>query len=78
MALPEDQPYKVNFNGRVYSFTKEELIGNNEFNSGVYAFNYKILINLVNQLSSNNAQGEIYITDLISLFNKKNSYSNGS
>jgi bifunctional UDP-N-acetylglucosamine pyrophosphorylase/glucosamine-1-phosphate N-acetyltransferase len=72
MALPEDQLYKVNFNGRVYSFSKEELIGNNEFNSGVYAFNYKILINLVNHLSSNNAQGEVYITDLISLFNKNN------
>ena len=72
MALPEDQLYKVNFNGRVYSFTQEELIGNNEFNSGVYAFNYKILINLVNHLSSNNAQGEVYITDLISLFNKNN------
>jgi bifunctional UDP-N-acetylglucosamine pyrophosphorylase/glucosamine-1-phosphate N-acetyltransferase len=72
MALPADQLYKVNFNGRVYSFTKEELIGNNEFNSGVYAFNYKILINLVKHLSSNNAQGEVYITDLISLFNKNN------
>jgi bifunctional UDP-N-acetylglucosamine pyrophosphorylase / glucosamine-1-phosphate N-acetyltransferase len=72
MALPADQPYKVNFNGRLYSFTQEELIGNNEFNSGVYAFNYKILINLVNQLSSNNAQAEVYITDLISLFNKNN------
>ena len=72
MALPPDQPYNVNFNGRVYSFTKDELIGNNEFNSGVYAFNYKILIDMVSHLSSNNAQGEIYITDLISLFNKNN------
>ena len=72
MALPEGQKYKTNFNGRIYAFTKEELIGNNEFNSGVYSFNYKILINLVNQLSSNNAQGEVYITDLISLFNKNN------
>ena len=48
------------------------MIENNEFNSGVYAFKYKKLIELVNQLSSNNAQNEIYITDLISLFNKKN------
>jgi bifunctional UDP-N-acetylglucosamine pyrophosphorylase / glucosamine-1-phosphate N-acetyltransferase len=72
MALPVNQLYKVNYNGRSYSFTREELIGNNEFNSGVYAFSYKILINLVNHLSSNNAQGEVYITDLISLFNKNN------
>ena len=73
IALPDSQMYKTNFNGRIYAFTKEELIGNNEFNSGVYSFNYKILIKLVNQLSSNNAQGEVYITDLISLFNKNNS-----
>ena len=72
MVLPADQLYKVIFNGRFYSFTKDELIGNNEFNSGVYAFNYKILINMINHLSSNNAQGEVYITDLISLFNKNN------
>jgi N-acetylglucosamine-1-phosphate uridyltransferase (contains nucleotidyltransferase and I-patch acetyltransferase domains) len=72
MALPDDQMYKVNFNGKVYTFSKKELIGNNEFNSGVYAFNYKILVSLVNQLSSNNVQGEVYITDLISLFNKNN------
>jgi bifunctional UDP-N-acetylglucosamine pyrophosphorylase/glucosamine-1-phosphate N-acetyltransferase len=72
MALSADQLYKVNFNGRIYSFTREELIENNEFNSGVYAFNYKKLVSLVNQLSSNNAQGEVYITDLISLFNKNN------
>ncbi|MDR3666873.1 MAG: NTP transferase domain-containing protein [Ignavibacteriaceae bacterium] len=72
LALPADQLYKVNFNGNVYSFSQKELIDNNEFNSGVYAFNYKILISLVNQISSNNAQGEIYITDLISLFNQNN------
>jgi bifunctional UDP-N-acetylglucosamine pyrophosphorylase / glucosamine-1-phosphate N-acetyltransferase len=72
MALPEGQSYKTNFNGRIYSFSKEELVKNNEFNSGVYSFKYKKLINLVNQLSSNNAQAEVYITDLISLFNKNN------
>jgi bifunctional UDP-N-acetylglucosamine pyrophosphorylase / glucosamine-1-phosphate N-acetyltransferase len=72
MALSEGQMYKTNFNGRLYSFSKEELVENNEFNSGVYSFKYKILINLVNQLSSNNAQAEVYITDLISLFNKNN------
>jgi bifunctional UDP-N-acetylglucosamine pyrophosphorylase / glucosamine-1-phosphate N-acetyltransferase len=72
MALPDNKPYKVNFKGRIYSFTKEELLGINEFNSGVYAFNYKILLSLVNNLSSNNAQGEVYITDLIAIFNKHN------
>lgn len=71
LSLPEDKPYKVVFNGRTYSFTKKELIENHEFNSGVYAFKYKKLTELVNQLSNENVQNEIYITDLISLFNKK-------
>ncbi len=69
LSLSSEKPYKVNFNGKTYSYTKEELINNNEFNSGVYAFNYKKLFEQVKHISSNNAQNEIYITDLISLFN---------
>lgn len=74
LSLPEEKHYKVSFNGKTYSFTKKELIENPEFNSGVYAFKYDKLSRLVNKLSSENVQNEIYITDLISLFNK-NSYS---
>ena len=70
LALPDDKTYKVNFNGKVYPFSRKELIENNEFNSGVYAFKYKKLRSLINTITGNNAQGEIYITDLISLFNK--------
>jgi bifunctional UDP-N-acetylglucosamine pyrophosphorylase/glucosamine-1-phosphate N-acetyltransferase len=74
LSLNPDKKYKLNFNGRTYSYTKEELINNNEFNSGVYAFNFKKLSEQVKNISSDNAQNEIYITDLISLFNK-NGYS---
>ena len=74
LTLSADKPYKVIFNGRTYSYTKEELIKNNEFNSGVYAFNYKKLFEKASLISSDNAQNEIYITDLISIFNK-NGYS---
>jgi len=70
LSLKEDEPYIVEFNKRTYSFSKCELVENREFNSGVYAFNYKKLIKLINQLSSNNVQNEIYITDLIALFNQ--------
>lgn len=71
-ALPEDKPYSVVYNNKTYEFTKKELIENNEFNSGVYAFKFPKLAELINSLSSNNVQNEIYITDLISLFNKRN------
>jgi bifunctional UDP-N-acetylglucosamine pyrophosphorylase / glucosamine-1-phosphate N-acetyltransferase len=69
LALPADKPYRLEFNKRFYSYTREELINNNEFNSGVYAFRYSKLIELIGKLSSNNVQNEIYITDLIALFN---------
>jgi len=72
LSLSESEPYNVKFNNKTYSYSKNELIENNEFNSGVYAFKYKKLIELINSITSNNVQNEIYITDLISLFNKKN------
>jgi bifunctional UDP-N-acetylglucosamine pyrophosphorylase/glucosamine-1-phosphate N-acetyltransferase len=71
LALDDNKPYRIKYNGRTYSYTKKELIENNEFNSGVYAFDFKKLSSLINSLSSNNVQNEIYITDMISLFNKK-------
>jgi bifunctional UDP-N-acetylglucosamine pyrophosphorylase/glucosamine-1-phosphate N-acetyltransferase len=69
-GLDDNEPYILTFNGRQYSYSKRELIENNEFNSGVYAFDYKKLNELSPKLSTNNAQKEIYITDLIDLFNK--------
>jgi bifunctional UDP-N-acetylglucosamine pyrophosphorylase/glucosamine-1-phosphate N-acetyltransferase len=76
-ALSEDVPYKLSYRNKTYSYTKQELIETKEFNSGVYAFDYKKLIELIDKISSNNAQNEIYITDLIGLFNKKG-YSVGA
>ncbi len=77
LALPDDKPYEVTYRSQKYSYTKKELIETNEFNSGVYAFDYKKLVELINNISSNNAQNEIYITDLIALFNQKG-YSVGA
>jgi dTDP-glucose pyrophosphorylase len=63
--------------GEISGYTKDELLKTTEFNSGVYAFDYKKLVELINNISSNNAQNEIYITDLIELFNQKG-YSVGA
>jgi bifunctional UDP-N-acetylglucosamine pyrophosphorylase / glucosamine-1-phosphate N-acetyltransferase len=70
LALDENNPYKLKYSGKEYFYSKEELINNNEFNSGVYAFKYKNLKELIGNLSSDNVQKEIYITDLIDLFNR--------
>jgi bifunctional UDP-N-acetylglucosamine pyrophosphorylase/glucosamine-1-phosphate N-acetyltransferase len=71
LGLKEKEPYKVKFADREYSYTKKELLENNEFNSGVYAFKFDKLIELITELQSNNVQNEIYITDLIGMFNQK-------
>ncbi len=70
LNIDDKKPIVRKFNGRNYSFTKEELINNNEFNSGVFAFKYEHLVKQINKIKSDNVQGEIYITDLIALFNK--------
>jgi len=69
LALPDDRPYAVTYRERVFEYSKRELIENREFNSGVYAFRFKELMSVIYELTSDNAQNEIYITDLIALFN---------
>jgi bifunctional UDP-N-acetylglucosamine pyrophosphorylase/glucosamine-1-phosphate N-acetyltransferase len=71
LALPDDKLYTVSYKGKEYYYTKEELINNNEYNSGVFAFKYGKLVEMIVKLKSNNVQSEIYLTDLIALFNEK-------
>lgn len=77
LALSDEALYTVDYKNKKYGYTKTELLEINEYNSGVYAFNYDKLKLLINQLTSDNAQNEIYITDLIYLFNK-NGFSVGA
>lgn len=77
LALDDDFLYTVEYRNKKYGYTKLELLEINEYNSGVYAFNFNKLKLLINQLTSDNAQNEIYITDLIYLFNK-NGFSVGA
>ncbi len=69
LAIKENKKYKTNFGGREYSFSKKELLENREYNSGVFAFKFLPLSKLIGEIRSNNAQNEIYITDLIAIFN---------
>jgi len=69
LALDDKKPYKINFRGNELYLTKEELLSNREFNAGVYAFKIGPLLRFINKLKPDNIQGEIYITDLIKIFN---------
>lgn len=70
LNLPEDKPYVVEYKGRKYSFSKDDLLQIKEFNAGVYSFKSEHLTKLITELKSDNVQKEIYITDMISIFNK--------
>ncbi len=69
ISIDKKKAYLTKYKGKQYKFSKAELIANNEFNSSVYAFKYKPLAQLIHKIESNNAQKEIYLTDLIGLFN---------
>jgi bifunctional UDP-N-acetylglucosamine pyrophosphorylase/glucosamine-1-phosphate N-acetyltransferase len=69
LALPLDKPYAVKYNGRTYSFSRDQLLEITEFNTGVYAFKSDKLTKHIGELSADNVQGELYITDLIAIFN---------
>ncbi|OGG57247.1 MAG: hypothetical protein A3F84_13270 [Candidatus Handelsmanbacteria bacterium RIFCSPLOWO2_12_FULL_64_10] len=71
LALPDDAPYEVEHRGRVYRFTRQALIETREFNTSVYAFKGPPLKAHIDELTAENAQGEIYFTDLIRLFNQR-------
>ena len=68
LSLKDD--YEINFHDRRYRFTREELLNIEEFNGGVYAFKGDKLSEYIGKLTADNIQGEFYLTDLISIFNR--------
>jgi len=70
LALDPQEKYVVEYNGRRYGFTREELLAIREFNAGVYAFQADKLEQYLGELQADNVQGELYITDMISIFNR--------
>lgn len=69
LKLDKKKAYVTKYKKKNFKFTQKELIDNREFNSGVYAFKAKPLFELIDKIGSNNAQNEIYLTDLIGMFN---------
>ncbi|MFQ5637035.1 MAG: NTP transferase domain-containing protein [bacterium] len=70
LALVQDVPYKVEYRGKVYAFLKKELLELREFNTGLFAFKADKLRKHITDLKTNNVQGELYVTDLIRIFNE--------
>ena len=64
---PRDR-WTFRYNGREYHFTREELLRNREFNAGVFIYRAAPLRRHLYEIRSDNVQGEIYLTDLITIF----------
>lgn len=71
LSMDEKGTYIAHFNGREYAFSRQELIELPEFNTGVYAFRARPLRENIEALREDNVQGELYVTDLISIFNSR-------
>ncbi len=52
-------------------FSKQELLRNNEFDSGIFAFKSESLKKYIKKLKPKNVQKELYITDLVEIYNKE-------
>ncbi len=78
LCLKEDVPYTISYGERTYAFSRRELLAVREFNTGVYAFKGRYLAELLTQVGFDNVQGEMYLTDLIYLFNKAGLSVNGA
>ena len=70
LRLDPEIPYEATYKGRTYTFTRQELLETGEINTGVLAFKERTLRAYIQKLDTNNAQGELMLTDLVHLFNQ--------
>jgi bifunctional UDP-N-acetylglucosamine pyrophosphorylase/glucosamine-1-phosphate N-acetyltransferase len=68
-AMENNSEYTVCYKNQDENFHRDELLAIKEFNTGVYTFKTGPLKKLINMITSDNVQGEIYVTDLIKIFN---------
>ncbi len=71
LGLPTDRPYEARYQGRVYTFSRDELLGVREINTGVVAFREEPLRAHIGQLGTDNVQGELLLTDMVQLLNQR-------
>lgn len=69
LAMSADEPHVFNHKDRKFHLSKEELLNISEFNTGVFGFKAKVLNRYLQTITTDNVQGELYVTDLIKIFN---------
>lgn len=70
LSLDAATPYEALYNGRTYPFTRQALLETREINTGGVAFRESALRTYIPHLNTDNAQGELLLTDLVQIFNR--------
>jgi len=70
LAIADKDWYQTVYNGKEYRFSRNELLNITEYNTGIYALKYEFVHKFIDQLTPDNVQGELYMTDIIGLFNR--------
>ncbi|MBP7460692.1 MAG: NTP transferase domain-containing protein [Candidatus Delongbacteria bacterium] len=69
-ALNDDQFMDFSYNSHCFRFSKSNLLEIPEFNTSILAFRSDHLPDYLQLIRSNNVQQEIYLTDLIEIYNQ--------
>ncbi len=72
LAMKGDRDLVKNYQGKIFSYSKEELLNIDEYDAMVFAFKFKPLWKYLFSLKSDNQQQEFYLTDLVEIFNQNN------
>jgi bifunctional UDP-N-acetylglucosamine pyrophosphorylase/glucosamine-1-phosphate N-acetyltransferase len=70
LVLDAHIPYTVAYNGQTYAFGRQDLLEIREINTGIFALKESVLRTYIQQLNTNNTQGELMFTDLVHLLNQ--------
>lgn len=69
LAMKDGEKLYKTFKDEKFSFEKDELLENiNEYIAGIYGFKMPPLTDLIDEIKPNNAQKELYLTDIIGIF----------
>jgi bifunctional UDP-N-acetylglucosamine pyrophosphorylase/glucosamine-1-phosphate N-acetyltransferase len=69
LSLVEKQSYSVDYSDRTYAFSRNQLLETREINTGVFAFKEEALRHYIDEINTDNVQGELMLTDLVHIFN---------
>jgi len=70
LGLPADGGETLQYKGRDFTFTRDELLRINEINTLVVAFRERALREHIGSMDTDNVQGELMLTDLVEIFNR--------